>query len=66
MSRSWKMTLVASLAGSVAGVSISMFHLGDYIWRGHAGLTELLMTLAVSIGVLIFWPKESEGQPQRG
>lgn len=65
MNRSWKVTLIASAAGTVAGTSISLCNLGDYIWRGHAGLAGLLMTLAVSTGVLIFWPKDSENQPQR-
>ena len=65
MSRSWKMTLTASLVGTVAGTCVSLFRLGDYIWRGHAGLVGLLITLGTSMGVLLFWPKDSENQPQR-
>jgi hypothetical protein len=65
MTRSWKVTLVASLVGTVAGTSVSLFNLGEYIWRGHASLAAFLITLGTSIGVLVFWPKESENEPQR-
>ena len=64
MNRSWKVTLIASLVGTVVGTCIPLFGLGEYIWRGHASLAAFLMTLATTIGVLFFWRDETPKQPQ--
>jgi H+/Cl- antiporter ClcA len=52
-----KVSLIASLIGTVVGLGAWMFGIGQVIWPAHPQLACFLLTLATTIVMQFAWPR---------
>jgi len=52
-----KVSLIASLIGTAAGLGAWMFGLGQVIWPAHPQMASFLLTLVTTIVIQIAWPR---------
>jgi hypothetical protein len=52
-----KVSLIASLIGSAAGMGAWMFGIGQVIWPAHPQLACFLLTLVTAIVIELAWPR---------
>jgi hypothetical protein len=62
--KTWKITLIASCIGSVAGLAAWAFGAGEKIWPAHPQLASFLLTLVTTIVIEYTWPRQGEANPQ--
>jgi len=55
-----KVSLIASLIGTAAGLGAWMFGLGQVIWPAHPQMASFLLTLVTTIVIQIAWPRLTE------
>jgi hypothetical protein len=49
-------TLAATLIATAAGLAVWLFGFAERIWPTHPQICAILITIAVSIVVMRFWP----------
>ena len=59
-----KVSLIASLIGTAAGLGAWMFGLGQVIWPAHPQMASFLLTLVTTIVIQITWPRLTETNSQ--
>jgi len=55
-----KVSLIASLIGTAAGLGAWIFGLGQIIWPTHPQLASFLLTVFTTIVIQIAWPRLTE------
>ena len=55
-----KVSLIASLIGTAAGLGAWIFGLGQILWPNHPQLASFLLTLVTTIVIQIAWPRLTE------
>ncbi|MGO8986632.1 MAG: hypothetical protein ACLPHI_09430 [Terriglobales bacterium] len=59
-----KVSLIASLIGTAAGLGSWIFGLGGMMWPGHPQMASFLLTLVTTIVIQIGWPRLMETNSQ--
>ena len=59
-----KVSLIASLIGTAAGLGSWMFGLARIIWPAHPQIASFLLTLVTTIVIQSSWPRRAETNSQ--
>lgn len=59
-----KVSLIASLIGTAAGLGAWIFGVGRIMWPAHPQMACFLLTLAATFVIQIAWPRLTETNPQ--
>jgi len=59
-----KVSLIASLIGTAAGLGSWMFGLARIIWPAHPQMASFLLTLVTTIVIQSSWPRRAETNSQ--